>query len=127
MLEDLEAIKISHWKRYFPFIQVFFYLGEGYSLGTLLLVVPLYVTRVFEVDTATAAVATAFAGIPWLIKILYGLFTDKYSMGKYGRRKPYLLIIALLSIPAWLYFTTLDEFNGIYLGTLFFISMLSLL
>ncbi|MCE7735576.1 MAG: folate/biopterin family MFS transporter [Candidatus Heimdallarchaeota archaeon] len=125
MLEDLEEIRASHWKRYFPYIQVFFYLGEGYSLGTLLLVVPLYVTRVFDVDTSTAGIATAFAGIPWLIKILYGLITDKYPIGKYGRRKPYLLIIAILSIPLWLFFATLTKFNGVYLGTLFFISLLA--
>jgi len=125
MEEDLEKIRKFHWKGYFPLIQVFFYLGEGYSLGTLLLVVPLYVTRVFAVDTSTASLATAFAGVPWLIKIVYGLFTDKFPIGKFGRRKPYLLIIAVLSIPSWWYFTTLTEFNGIYLGTLFIISLLA--
>ena len=125
MLENLEAVRTSNWKGYFPFIQVFFYLGEGYSLGTLLLVVPLYVIRVFEVDTDTAGLATAFAGVPWLIKFLYGLITDKFPIGKYGRRKPYLFIVAILSIPLWLFFTTLTEFNAMYLGVLFLISMLA--
>ncbi len=125
MLTNLEEIRKSHWKSYFPYIQAFFYIGEGYSLGTLLLVVPLYVTRVLKVDTGTAGIATAFAGIPWLIKIFYGLLTDKFPFGRYGRRKPYLLIVAILAIPLWLYFPSLTEFNAVFLIVLFLISFLA--
>ena len=125
MPNDLEKMRLENWRSFFPFIQVFFYFGEGYSLGTLLLIVPLYVTRVIGVDTDTAGIAVAFAGIPWLIKIIYGVISDRFAFGKYGRRKPYLLLISITSLPLWLYFTTLTEFNSMYLGVLFVISTLA--
>ena len=125
MSEDLESLRVAHWKPIFPIIQAFFYFGEGYSLFTLQLIVPLYVLNVVKLGTDKAALATAFAGIPWLIKILYGLISDKFPIGKFGRRKPYLLLIGVFAIPLWYYFSTLTEFNSTFLGVLFVISMLA--
>lgn len=127
MLDSLEAQKTAHWRGFFPYIQVFFYLGEGYSLGTLLLIVPLYVTRVFGVSYTETGAVTAFAGIPWLIKIFFGLLTDKVPIGRFGRRKPYLLLSAIISIPFWWYFTTLDAYNTVFLLTIFIISSMAAL
>ena len=125
MSEEIESLRVAHWKPIFPIIQAFFYFGEGYSLFTLQLIVPLYVLNVINLGTDKAALATAFAGIPWLIKILYGLISDKFPIGKFGRRKPYLLLIGVLAIPLWYYFSTLTVFNSTFLGVLFVISMLA--
>lgn len=46
------------------------------------------------------AILTGFAGIPWVIKPLYGFISDSFPLFGY-RRRSYLVLCGLLSASSW--------------------------
>lgn len=58
---------------------------------------------------------------PWYLKAVYGFLSDNFRIGRFGRRKPFLIFAALLSFYGW---TTLELYKSVNLG--FIISALAL-
>ena len=100
----------------------FFYLGQGFSLGSLVILLPQYMQRVLGVaNESEASAIAAIILIPWYLKILFGIVSDNISIGKFGRRRPYLLISTIISALGWF---TLPLHNSA--STLFVLSGLGL-
>ena len=80
----------------------YFYFGQGYSLASLVLLIPLYIKDVLGVgDYSHAVTISVIIIIPWYFKVLFGVLSDNFPISVY-RRKPYLAIATVFSIVGWL-------------------------
>ncbi|MEL0164732.1 MAG: hypothetical protein VW886_07160, partial [Candidatus Heimdallarchaeota archaeon] len=85
---------------YFYLIGIF-YSGQGYSLGSLVLLFPIYMLNELDASSRSEAVTiAAIMVIPWYIKFLFGLITDNFPILGL-RRKPYLFIATISSLIGW--------------------------
>ncbi|RMG39877.1 MAG: MFS transporter [Methanobacteriota archaeon] len=100
----------------------FFYFGQGYSLGSLALMFPIYIRDVLGVASEAKTIfISSMLLFPWYLKFVYGFVSDNFPIGKFGRRKPYLVIAAVLSFYGWI---TLLLHESVNMG--FILSSLSL-
>ncbi len=113
------------WKDYIPFIQFFFYFGEGFSLTTILLVVPLFLTRGLGMSETEAGGIVSLAGLPWFLKFFFAAITDKVRLFGKGRRRPYLFLCSVLGGALWVLLSQFTEFNGTYLIVLVVVSSIA--
>lgn len=91
----------SQFKSWFMSIFSIFYLGQGYSLGSLVLLLPLYIRNEMGKSYTEAVTISTLIITPWFVKFLFGLISDNYPIGKFGRRKPYLIIATVFSAIGW--------------------------
>ncbi len=91
-------------------IMGFFYLSQGYSLGSLVLLLPLYIAGVLNHTYSDAIAISALIIIPWYFKFIFGLLSDNYPIASFGRRKPYLVIATIFSYFGW---TTLASHTAV--------------
>lgn len=75
------------------------YFFQG-CLGLVGLAIPLYY-KSLGFTVAQIATIAAIAGLPWYIKIIFGMITDNYPIAGY-RRKPYVIISSIISAIGWL-------------------------
>lgn len=70
----------------------FYYFVEGYLQGIPFLVFPPYLAQVLggSYDIALWLVVYFIGNLPWAIKMIVGLFNDKWGSQKYGRRFPWI-------------------------------------
>ncbi|MCY3410232.1 MAG: MFS transporter [Candidatus Heimdallarchaeota archaeon] len=107
----------SKFKIYYLVIMAFFYLGQGYSLGSMVLLLPLYIKNEFVMSYAKATAISTTIVSPWYVKFIFGMITDNYPIRNFGRRKPFLIIATAFSAYGWL---TIGIHSAATLG--FFIS-----
>ena len=94
---------IPDFKNYYMIIMSIFYAGQGFALGSLTLLLPLYINNDLNVGSyASAVIISTIIITPWFIKFVFGLLTDNYPIGRLGRRKPYLIIATVISAIGWL-------------------------
>ncbi len=75
------------------------YFFQG-ALGLVGLAIPLYYHSLGFTITQIATIG-AIAGLPWYIKIIFGIVSDNYPI--FGmRRKPYIILSAFISLIGWL-------------------------
>ena len=95
-------VDVESFKSWYLIPIGFFYLGQGFSLGSLVILLPQYMQRVLSVPTETeASTIAALMLIPWYLKIIFGILSDNVSIGKYGRRRPYLIISSVFAALGW--------------------------
>ncbi|OLS23439.1 MAG: Folate-biopterin transporter [Candidatus Heimdallarchaeota archaeon LC_2] len=112
----------GNFKSWYMLVIGYFYFGQGYSLASMVLLLPLYMKDELEIGSySRSIVISAIIIFPWYFKVVFGIITDNYPIGKYGRRKPYLIISTLFSIIGWL---TLGIHNSV--NALFILSGISL-
>lgn len=100
---DTKSVVDNEFKSWFMVVLGYFYLGQGYSLASMVLLLPLYIRSELGVGNYSRSVMfSAIIIFPWYIKLVFGFITDNYPIGRYGRRKPYLIIATLFSIIGWL-------------------------
>ena len=91
------------FKTWYFFIIGYFYFGQGYALASLALFLPLYIKDELGVGNYTQSIAISSIIIsPWYFKILFGILSDNFPIGQFGRRKPYFVIATLFSVQGWL-------------------------
>lgn len=79
----------------------FFYLGQGYALSSLVVLLPIYIFRELGSSRSTAVIISAIIIFPWYLKFLFGILSDYFPISTYGRRKPYLVVATLFSFLGW--------------------------
>lgn len=99
-----------------------FYFGQGYALSALGLFMPIYLTSVLGVPFALTGTAIAVIGIPWMLKIIFGATTDAVAWGRFGRRRPYIISMALLAAIGWVLIPFFPAFNTVFVAVLFLIA-----
>ena len=79
------------------------YLFQGMVTSTFAVIVPIYLLSyigVVDVDEITT-IATIIM-IPWILKIFFGMITDKVKIKNLGRRKPWIIGPMCLSGLMWI-------------------------
>lgn len=82
------------------------YFVQGASISMITVIIPIYLllllTKAGKTITGTefALISSVFT-IPWSIKIIYGVLSDKYGSKRFGRRKPYVIGPVIFSGLCW--------------------------
>jgi len=66
-----------------------------------IIILPLFMQEVIGLSDTRSLGLYGIIMLPWGIKIVYGLLSDNVSIGRFGRRKPYILIGGFLGIIGW--------------------------
>ncbi|MHA2503325.1 MAG: MFS transporter [Candidatus Kariarchaeaceae archaeon] len=101
----------DQFKSWYLVLIGFFYAGQGYALGSMVLLLPLYILNELDIGVRSEAVAiSALIIFPWYIKFVFGIISDYFPIRNY-RRKPYLIVATLFSLLGW---TTLGMSDTVY-------------
>ncbi|MDD9953705.1 MAG: MFS transporter [Candidatus Woesearchaeota archaeon] len=101
-------------RQYVLYSIVYFIQG---CLGLLGVALPFFLKDILLLSTAQVAYILALASTPWVIKPLYGMVSDYFPL--FGqRRRPYIIIAALLSSLGWLFIAEVQSFWVLVLGQL---------
>jgi len=81
------------YKRSYTLIFVFFYICEGFSQGIPYLFWPSYLAHLLggTYDISLWLLVYSIGSIPWSIKAIVGLFSDRWGSKKYGKRFPWIV------------------------------------
>lgn len=112
----LDERKLKNFKNYFFYIEGIFYFLQGLYTAGLQVYLTYYMTNVFKLNFATMATVGALVGIPTYLKMFTGLLSDRVPVGKFGRRKPYLILGGILFIPSFILLTTITTYSPLWLG-----------
>ncbi|MHA1601561.1 MAG: MFS transporter, partial [Promethearchaeota archaeon] len=104
--------KYDTWRDSFLAIQGLFYFAQGAGFVAILMIA-LYFQREFGVSDVDAIGYQGIFMIPWYIKIIFGVISDKYGHPKFGRRRPYILLAGILGLFAWIAFASLKTFSSL--------------
>ena len=110
---DLESQQEKMWREWYLVIQGMFYFAQGVAFAALLLL-PVIMSDYLDNPTSPEQAITyqSLIMIPWYIKLLYGLLSDNVPFGKFGRRRPYILIAGLLGVVGWFVITVFKSFSA---------------
>ncbi|MHA1110367.1 MAG: MFS transporter [Promethearchaeota archaeon] len=114
-----EDLDFSTWKDYYLFVQFLFYFAQGAAFAAILLIAP-FLEDTLGYTSDQALTLQSVMMIPWLIKIIFGILSDTVKIGKFGRRKPYILIASVIGIIGWstLPLYTTQHWSVIFVGML---------
>jgi len=115
------ASTYSTWRDYYLVIQGFFYGAQGIAYGIALFFMAYL--RSFGIDKEVALTLQSVLLIPWYIKFLFGVISDNFTIGRFGRRKPYVFIAALLGLTGWISLPLYSQYSGLLLLSGFAASM----
>jgi hypothetical protein len=85
-----------------------------YLAGIYIYVLAMLATWGVAVKTQVSVIA--FLGLPLYLKIFPGLLSDRVPVGRWGRRKPYILIGGLLYLPGFILLTAIHQFGTAWLA-----------
>lgn len=117
-----EAKQEKNWKEWYLGLQGFFYLAQGAAMAAIFLL-PVFMQNELGVADEKAITYQSIIMIPWYIKLLYGLLSDNIAFGKFGRRKPYIIIAGFLGIIGWFTLPLFQTFNPLFLIVGIFLSL----
>lgn len=83
---------------------------------------PIYLITVLSVPFETVGVAIALIGLPWMLKIIFGAVSDVLRVGRFGRRRPYIALMAVLGALGWVLIPFFPVFNTVLILILFLIA-----
>jgi predicted MFS family arabinose efflux permease len=114
--------KVAHWKNTYFWIEAIFYFLQGMFLAGIMQYGSVRLAE-WSIPLAQQASFTAVTGIPAYFKMFIGLLTDRVIVGKWGRRKPYIILGLILTIPAYIFYITTQSYTGLLIAqTLAFVS-----
>ncbi|WP_042432851.1 MFS transporter [Faecalispora jeddahensis] len=114
----LDQRKQRNFKNYYFYVELLFYVLQGIYVAGLQVYIVYYTTNVFKLDYAAIATVTALSGLPTYLKMFTGLLSDRVPVGKFGRRKPYLIMGGILFIPAFIVLSTISTYSVIWLSAI---------
>ena len=117
-----EEQKTSNWQgKYVRLVALFYFLQGFYHFGASVYVLTMMAN--WAVPTDSQATIIALLGLPTYLKIFPGLLSDRIPVGRWGRRRPYIVLGALLYIPGFLLLISNQGFNRVWLGSLLIIML----
>ena len=109
--QEEPQIDYSHWKDWYLGIQSIFYFAQGAAFTGVILI-PVFLQNQLGLTAEDAIGAQSMIMIPWYIKIIFGLTSDNYPIGRFGRRKPYILIAGIMGVVGWFVFGNLSKYSS---------------
>ncbi|MBN2154315.1 MAG: MFS transporter [Candidatus Lokiarchaeota archaeon] len=113
-------------KAYFSMF-LFYYIVEGSNNGLLTVFVPVFLiqSELPGIDESFVLALAAFVTIPFTIKIIWGAISDRFPIGRLGRRRPYVSAFIILCGASWLSFIAVLPFvQSLTMGVLILLGML---
>jgi MFS family permease len=105
---------ISYNKRYTQ-IFILFYFAEGLSQGVPYLFWKTYVLDLLgSIDLALWLIVYAIGNIPWAIKMIVGVFNDRWGSKKLGRRFPWVVSFGTFGGVMWIMMAFFLPVSDIY-------------
>jgi MFS family permease len=91
------------YKRSYTLIFVFYYLCEGFLQGIPFLVWPSFIAHQLggSYNIAIWLIIYSIGNLPWAIKMIVGLFNDRWGSKKYGRRFPWIASFGTFGAVWW--------------------------
>jgi MFS family permease len=100
-----EDIDTSVWRDWYLVVQFMFYFSQGAGFAAILMINTFLRNLGYgepgPYENINPVTLQTIMMIPWLIKIVFGILSDTVKVGKFGRRKPYILIAGLLGLIGW--------------------------
>ncbi|MEA2071143.1 MAG: MFS transporter [Asgard group archaeon] len=121
-IAEIEQKQKKFWKEWYLLIQGFFYFAQGAAMAAIFLL-PVFMQEELGVADEKAITYQSIIMIPWYIKLLYGILSDNVSFGKFGRRRPYILIAGVLGSIGWVALPLFNTFNALFLIVGIFLSL----
>ncbi len=91
------------YKTYYTGIFSLNYFVQGVNQSIFTVVVPIYILNLLGyIDASDIATLGTIVLIPFVLKLIFGLLSDKIGIRKLGRRKPWIIGAATLSGIMWL-------------------------
>ncbi len=115
------TIELITHKNYRYLIFAMIYLDQGFIEVFMAIYMSLYLSS-FGVSILFIGLTLTIGNFPWIIKIFYGILSDRKKIGKLGRRMPYMIIG---SIAAAILFFLLIPINPL-LEWVIFVSIIAL-
>jgi len=104
-----ESEQESTWRDYYLGVQSLFYFAQGVAMGALLFLTAFL--GYLNVDSFGRILFQSVIWLPWYLKVFFGVLSDNVPVGKYGRRKPYLLFAGVIGIIGWITIPLYTEFS----------------
>ncbi len=106
---------------------LFYYIVEGSNNGLLSIFVPFFLIKseLPGINEPFILTLATFTAIPFTIKIIWGVISDRFPIGRLGRRRPYISAFIILCGACWLLFIAVLPFvQFLNLGILILLGML---
>jgi len=103
------------WRPWYPIAEGIFYVCQGFYLTGLSLYMSVFMVKVFNLQFATIAILQMVLMLPGYLKMIPLAFCDKYPVGKYGRRRPYIAIAAIIYIISFFCLSTITTFGPLWI------------
>ena len=119
----------DNYKPYYTKIFALFYLVQGFVQGIPTLIFPIYIAELLgaQYDIALVASMTFWGTLPWSIKMIIGVFNDKWGSPKYGRRFPFIATFGCFGAIWWFIMAIyIPTDSSIYLFMTFYYFMTAL-
>ncbi|MBN2155476.1 MAG: MFS transporter [Candidatus Lokiarchaeota archaeon] len=100
--ETPQIFRKRNWKKSYLVSVGSFYLFQGLYATAINLYKDNFLVNIANVDVSFFGIFTFLYAIPLYLKMFPGLLSDRVPIGRFGRRKPYILIGTLLYIPCFL-------------------------
>lgn len=79
------------------------YMVQGINQSVLAILIPIYIINLLgTVSATTLAFVASLMMIPWSIKLIFGILSDKFGLKKLGRRKPWILFPVIIAGCIWI-------------------------
>ena len=96
------------------------YFVQGINQSIFAVVVPVYLLEILPtVDLGALSFMLSFVLMPFILKIIYGILSDKVKFKKIGRRKPWIIGPASFSGLMWILIAVLLTINPLSAITIF--------
>jgi len=105
----------DNWKHSFLWLEGISYFFQGFYIVGLQIYLQYQMATVWGLDFQTIALVTALVGIPAFLKMFSGLLSDRFAIGKFGRRKPYVIFGAILYFPSFVLLILIRDFSAMWL------------
>ncbi|MHA1907202.1 MAG: MFS transporter [Candidatus Thorarchaeota archaeon] len=78
-----------------------YYATEGFASTGILMFLPVYMADILLWPELTIGLLLAIGAIPGYLKVVYGFASDSKAMGRFGKRRSFVLIAIPLIIGGW--------------------------
>ncbi len=100
------------FKNYYMAIFSSNYLFQGIDQSLFAVIIPIYLIQFIGVlDAAALAFLGSIIGLPWILKIFFGIIGDKVGSRRFGRRRPWIIAMMTLAGLMWILLGTPNLFT----------------
>ncbi|MFX1596061.1 MAG: MFS transporter, partial [Promethearchaeota archaeon] len=80
------------------------YFIQGMNQSMFTVVIPIYlILELGTIGGENIAFLTSIVLLPFAIKFIYGMLSDKIALKKLGRRKPWIIVFMIISGFTWIF------------------------